>query len=290
MRKAIHLLIIMIVCVFSFYVKGKAQKTDLLKLTLKEMWSTDKIFETPESVIYDAQNNIIYVSNISGSPGEKDGHGFISKLSPDGKIEKLQWIEGLNAPKGMGLYNNKLYVSDLDQVVEISIKQNTILKKYKSSESLFLNDIAIDNAGNVYVSDNRANLIFHIKNGKLETWLKSSELNSPNGLFAEKDRLLIGNDGYVLSVDFKTKKIKRFIDNTTYIDGLVSYGNGYYLISNFSGAVHLIHPEQPQIKILDTSSEKVKAADIGYIYDKGILLVPTFSDNRIVAYQLKNSE
>jgi hypothetical protein len=74
-----------------------------------------------------------------------------------------------------------------------------------------------------------------------------------------------------------------FKRDTYYIDGLVPYENGHYLVSDFLGAVHVIHPKKERIKILDTSSEEVMAADIEYINNKRILLIPTFTDNRVVA-------
>jgi hypothetical protein len=87
--------------------------------------------KNPESVIYSPKQDILFVSNIDGKPNEKDQKGFISKVSPsNGNIIELSWITGLNAPKGMAIYNNtKLYVSDI------------------------LNDVASDNHGNIYVSD-----------------------------------------------------------------------------------------------------------------------------------------
>ena len=215
MKKVIVLLILFAFC---------TQNNDQQKFVVKRIWVTDRIFETPESVIYDKQGNVIYVSNISGSPQAKDGNGFISKLNINGEIEKLKWIEGLDAPKGMGLFNGNLYVTDLDQIVEISIEQGKILKKYKSNKAQFLNDISIDNSGSVYVSDNIANIIFQLKDGKLESWLSSPELNGPNGLYVENDRLLVGNDGYLLSVNTQTKKITRFIENTDFIGLVNTYG------------------------------------------------------------------
>jgi len=274
------------VLIVLFCSAGQAQNNTQPEYAVKKLWTSEKVFETPESVIYDKQRNIIFVSNIFGSPHEKDGKGFISKLSIDGKVEKLKWIEGLDAPKGMGIFNGRLYVTDLDQVAEISIEQGKILQKYKSDKTLFLNDISIDNSGSVFVSDNRAGIVFQLKKGRLEPWLKSPALSLPNGLLAETDRLLIGNDGYLLSVDYKTKKTSRLIEDTDFIDGLVSFGGGQYLVSDFLGAVHIIHPSKKKIKILDTTSKEIMAADIDFIEDKRILLVPAFFDNRIYAYQI----
>lgn len=255
-----------------------------------KLWATDPVFETPESVIWDAENGMLYVANILGKPAEKDGNGFISRLGLNGEIKQLKWVEGLHAPKGMGIYEGKLFVTDVDRVVEISIREGKIVKEYPSKKAKFLNDIAVSPSGVVCVSDSMANLVFYIREGKLEPWLDGPELKAPNGLFAEQERLLIGNQGYVLGVDYRTKKITRFIEDTDYIDGLEYFRNGAYLASNWRGAVYVIHPGKKKIKILDTSSEKIQAADIEYVPGKNLLLVPTFHDGRVVAYQLSEKK
>ncbi len=89
---------------FSFQIMTTAQK-------LEKLWETDSIFKIPESVLYDAQANVLYVSNIDGASGAKDGRGHISKLSPDGKVIDLHWLTGLHAPKGMATWQHILGTS-----------------------------------------------------------------------------------------------------------------------------------------------------------------------------------
>ena len=71
-------------------------------LTLNLKWETDPTLTTCESVLYDQERDVLYVSNINGQPDGKDGNGFISKLNLDGKVTELEWVKGLNAPKGLG--------------------------------------------------------------------------------------------------------------------------------------------------------------------------------------------
>src|SRR5690349_2445801 len=101
--KKIFLLSAMMLTLFTM---ANAQK-------LTRLWETDSVLRVPESVLYDAKNKVLYVANIDGKPDEKDGKGFISKVSPEGKITNLEWITGLHAPKGMGLSGNTLYVADV---------------------------------------------------------------------------------------------------------------------------------------------------------------------------------
>src|SRR5207245_462832 len=79
-------------------------------------------FQTPESIFYEARSDIYLVSNINGDPTAADGNGFISRVAPDGRILELKWIDGtrpgvrLNAPKGMAVAGDTLYVSDITAI------------------------------------------------------------------------------------------------------------------------------------------------------------------------------
>ena len=116
----------------SLFVCTDIQKEEQTQYKLEEQWATEQILKTPESVIYDGENNVLYVSNINRNPSQKNEKGFISKISLDGEIIELKWITGLNAPKGSGIYNGKLFVADIDRLVEIDIKKGKILKKHKA--------------------------------------------------------------------------------------------------------------------------------------------------------------
>src|SRR5689334_22113496 len=110
-----------------------------LPINVQQLWATDTILRTPESVFYDNKREILYVANINKiNKDASDGDGFISKVKLDGKIEKLDWITGLNDPKGMALVGGTLYVSDLRQLVEIDIAKGKIIKKHDLEGAKFL--------------------------------------------------------------------------------------------------------------------------------------------------------
>src|SRR5207302_2493646 len=117
-----------------------------------------------------------------GQPGEKDGKGSVGEVGLDGKIIKVDWVTGLNAPKGMGLFQNNLYVADLDAVAIIDVKTGTLTKRIPVLGATFLNDITIDINGVVFVSDTRTKKVHRIENGMVSTWLDN--LQAPNGLLA----------------------------------------------------------------------------------------------------------
>jgi len=76
----------------------------------------------PEAARFDPELGVYFVSNINGSPLGKDGNGFISRLTRDGKVDSLKFIAGgrggavLNAPKGMAINGDTLWVADIDAV------------------------------------------------------------------------------------------------------------------------------------------------------------------------------
>jgi len=254
---------------------------------LSKSWETAPGLLTPESVCYYPDSSFFFVSNINGKPLENDGNGFISVLDADGKILELQWISGLNAPKGMGIYRGKLYVTDINRVAKIDIATRTIEIFYEFPKAQFLNDIAIDASGNVYISDMISSKIYRIANGLKQVWMEDPALVSPNGLYVEGEELLVGCDNKILRIEIKFKRINEWISETGGIDGLKAIGQGQYLFSDWQGSVYLVNADKTIEKILDTSASGINAADIEYIPATRLLLVPTFNDNRVVAYELK---
>ena len=252
---------------------------------LQKIWVSKPDLSVPESVIYDEAENVIYVSNINGKPGAKDGNGFISRLSPDGIIVVRKWVTGLDAPKGLSVAGDKLYVSDIQSLVEVSISSQKIVARYTDTRARFLNDVAVDAAGNVYVSDMGASAIYRLHNGVFEKWLQNKRLTSPNGLYVEGNNLLAGLKDRIVSIDLSSRKIRDYILHTGSIDGLESDGRGHYLISDWSGHVYLAGQDMKKILLLDTTPIHMQAADMDFVKSTGMLLVPTFNNNRIVAYR-----
>ena len=127
----------------------------------------------PESVLFDAGNNVLYVANIDGTdPWGKDGKGSVGKIGTDGKIINVEWVSGLNAPKGMGLYKGKLYVADLGSLVVIDVQAGKIEKTIPVEGAQGLNDVTIDKNGVVYVSDSKTKQVFRVEKDKAELFLR----------------------------------------------------------------------------------------------------------------------
>ena len=112
----------------------------------KKLWEL-KGLDAPESVVFDPASNALYVSNIGGKIWQKDRNGFIAKVSPDGKMIERNWLAGLDFPTGLALDGGKLYVADIDQLVEIDIASKSIAKRYPAPGAKWFNDVASDGKG-----------------------------------------------------------------------------------------------------------------------------------------------
>lgn len=251
---------------------------------LEKVWETTTELKTPESVIYDAEGDVIYVANINGDPSAKDGNGFISILKSDGSIKTLEWVKGLNAPKGMAIFKGKLYVSDIDELVVIDIKEGKITDRYLASDAVFLNDVTACMNGMIFVSDTRTAKIHVLNEGEFKVWMEGKPLETPNGLMAEKGKLLVG-DKNIYEIDIPTKKVKLLIEDAGGVDGLEKNNDGDFVFSNWPGRI-FIHKNGKTIKLMDTTAQEINTADIDYDLKHDLVLVPTFFKNQIVAYKI----
>jgi len=251
---------------------------------LEKVWQTTADLKTPESVLYDQERDVIYVANINGDPVAKDGNGFISILKSDGSVKNLEWVKNLDAPKGMAIYKGKLYVSDIKQLVEIDIEKGVVSAKYDAPDAVFLNDVTACMNGMIFVSDNRTAKIHVLNEGKFTVWMEGLPLETPNGLMAEKGKLLVG-DKNIYEVDIKTKKVTLLIKDAGGVDGLEKNKDGDFVFSNWPGRI-FIHKNGNTVKLLDTTAQELKTADIDYDLKHDLILVPTFFDNHIVAYKI----
>lgn len=196
-------------------------------------------------------------------------------------------MKGLNAPKGIACTKKKLYVTDIDRVVEVNLKTGKIEKMYSNRKSKSLNDVTVASDGRVYISDSSGNCIFYVGKDSLEVFLESDQLGAMNGILAIDNLLYLGSKGNFIAVDQKTKAITIIAKNAGYLDGIVSVGPNKFITSDFKGKVQLIEPGKNIEMLMNTSELKVNAADLGFISSQNLLLVPTFNDNKVVAFKLK---
>ena len=250
--------------------------------SLEKVWESDTTLATPESVLYD--NGGLYVSLIDGKSSEADGKGGIAKLDKNGKILNATWVTGLSAPKGMGLWDKRLYVTDITEVVVINAASGKIENKVAPAGAVGLNDLTIDDKGVIYASDAREGTVYQIKNGKAELYLK--DLKGINGLKAVGKDLYILAAGGVYKAD-ADKKVTSIASMEIGGDGIEPIGNGDYIVTCWVGLIYYLGKDGSMQTLLDTRDQKKNTADIGYNAKERIVYVPTFNKKSVVAYKIK---
>jgi len=257
------------------------------------LWETTG-FQGPESAFYDATGDVIYVSNVNGPPGDKDGNGFISKVGTDGTVQKLDWVAGLHAPKGMAIHNGKLYVSDIDALVEIDLASAKVSNRWEDPTAKFMNDVAAGADGTIWVSDSFTNRLYRLAGGKFEVWLESAALDAPNGIYPEAERLIIGSLGKVfaekpepgplLSVSLKDKSVTVIKGGIGGLDAVETDGMGGWYLSDWPAGKVLHYGADGALTTLLTLTQGT--ADVDVVLDKGRLYVPRMMDGKLAAYAL----
>lgn len=253
---------------------------------LVKKWETHTTLKTPESVLFDGPNRTLYVSNIDGrEPWSKDGKGSIAKVGHDGKVIADEWVTGLNAPKGLGLHNGRLYVADVDEVVVIDVAKAAIAQRIPVSGAQQLNDITIGASGQVYVSDSATKRIHAVSGSTVSLVVEVP--TRPNGLLALGDDLYILDSGTLLKfgADKKLVKLAEGMDAST--DGIEQVAAGEFIVSAWRGLVYYVNAKGEKQQLLDTTSTETNSADIGYDAQTRTVYVPTFFKNSVVAYELK---
>ncbi len=263
-------------------------------------WETTG-FKNPESVVYDSKRDLLYVSNVNGKPGDKDNNGSIARVSLNGDIQELDWVAGLNAPKGLAIHDDKLYVADIDTLVVIDIASATVSDRYTVSDAQFLNDVAAAGNGDIYVSDMMLNRIHRLQDGDLVTWLESDALENPNGLLVQDNRLVVGawgvmTDGFATETPGHLKAVSLADKSVSSIgsgepvgnlDGVEADADGdFYVTDWMSGGLLHIMPDGGAEKLLDLNQG---SADHEYIRKKDLLLIPMMNDNKLLAYRVHDN-
>jgi hypothetical protein len=276
--------------------------------TLTPLWDLKGDFAAPESAYYDAASNSVFVSSINGQILDKDGNGYISRLSADGKVVNAKWVTGLNGPKGLRSVRGTLWVADIDEVVGIEITSGKITSRVKVEGAQFLNDLATAPDGTVYISDSSGLRIYAVKDGKSSVFVEGADVvEQPNGLLVDGSRLVLGSigpapqpgaapgrgrgpaaSGHLFAFDLKTKQ-RTLLTNEPVggIDGIEPDGSGGVLVTDVIGQRLLQVAKSGQVRVLAKFS--AGGADFGYIGAKRIAIVPFLFNNSVAAYDLTSS-
>lgn len=239
----------------------------------------------PESAVISDDGSFLYVSNVNGEGDAKDGNGFISKVSTDGKMLEREWVKGLDGPKGIALVGSRLHVADIDQLVTIDAETGAIVSRTPLPGARFLNDTAIAPDGSVRIADSQGSRIYSVTAGKADIWLEDKLLEAINGLMFEPDRIIVTTmAGRLLSIDSETKAITVLAEGLGDADGVANLGGGRYLVSEWPGLMHVVAADGTHTTIMDTKVEKRLLNDFLLVGDT--LYQPHWDPSQFSAYRV----
>ena len=257
-------------------------------------------FQTPESVLYDDQADVYLVSNINGTPFDKDDNGFIAKVSPppDAKLAEPAWIDGknekvtLNAPKGMAFLGDVLYVADIDTVRMFDRKSGEPKGEVKVKGATFLNDVAAGKDA-VYVSDTaldkefkpgKSQGVWQIK-GTKATQVAKGDLGAPNGLLVQGDDVWVvtfaTGEIYKLGKGGKKEAAEKLPKGQ--LDGIVAGADGTLYVTSWEGSA-VLHGK-PGSWTEGPSGVK-SPADLAIDSKRNVLVIPLFQENRVEIHEV----
>jgi len=259
---------------------------------IEKVWEISEGFSFPESVVYDKETNLLYVSNYKRfvRNGSSYADCSISKVDLKGQIIDKDWIPNLSSPTGLFLKDGLLYIVERFGVAVYHIEDDQMKVRYRIKHDFLINDITIDNENNIYVTEAGNNTLYRIKENKVTSWIKSDSIGDANGIAFIDDKIYIGvnADGFLKSIDPKTKQISNLYHlGEGNIDGIKKKGN-QLLVSLYEKGMRLIDEDGEIIEFANTTSTGLHCADFEYIPDKDMIIIPSLFDNRLTAYRFKD--
>jgi sugar lactone lactonase YvrE len=251
--------------------------------TLEKLWVASD-FAAPESIVQAPDGNYL-VSNVGIDEGdEKNGDGFITKISANGDLIEKYWAAKLNGPKGLAIKDGTLYAADIDAVMLIDAEAGGLGTKIPVDGATFLNDVTVWGDA-VYVSDSGTGRIHRIADGAATVWLEDARFGGINGLLGDGDRMLVSTMGtgslYSVTADGKVTEIATGMPDA---DGIGLMAGGGYLVTSWPGQIHYVSEDGTVTTLVDTTSEGILQNDLTRFDD--IFIVPNWAPGTLTAWKV----
>ncbi len=251
---------------------------------LDQVWRAEGL-ANPESTALSADGTFLYVTNVNGEAAAKDGNGFIARVGVAGRILEREWARGLNAPKGIMLGGDALYVADIDELVVVDAASGAVRRRVAAPGALFLNDLTFAPDGQVLIADSQNARIYAVQSVTVEVWAENSLLGSVNGLYPEPSRLIVTTmAGRLLAIDYQTRAISVLAEGLGDADGVAPLGDGSYLVSEWPGLMHIVAADGTHQTILDSRAQTIYLNDFLLVGD--MLYQPNWEPSTITAYRV----
>lgn len=258
-------------------------------------------FSSPESTIVNKKD--LYVSNVGKElkPTLKDGDGFISKLDINGNIKELHFIDGLDAPKGMGIVGNTLFVADINTLrgFDLSTKKEVLNIVFEGVN--FLNDITVKDSNTLFIGASDTSTIYEV-NISNKSYKKLVDFTVANGLFYEDGILyaaelgsttqnMFDGKGKLFKIDLKdNNKLTQLGTFEGVLDGVTKLRNKVYVSDWGKGEKTGI------IRVYDLKTKKesvleaelfMGAADFWIDEKSRKIFMPQMIGNKLTIFDLK---
>ena len=268
-------------------------------------------FKTPESAKYDEASDVWFVSNINGAPLAKDGNGFISRLTADGVVDSTHFIMGgrggvtLNAPKGIAIVGDTLFVADIDAVRAFNKATGAKIRSWDLAKqgAVFLNDVVATPSGDVYITDTQVKFnadgsISHTGTDRVfmlardrksaQIAVQSDELGRPNGIAwdARNNRLLVVpfGAGVIHAVDPTGKAaLVTVAHGKGQFDGVEVLPDGRILVSSWADSSVSLVMGDSLVRVIGGVDGP---ADFGYDAKRMLLAIPMFNAGKVDIWRI----
>ncbi len=258
------------------------------------VWETPATFLTPESVLHDPRRDVLYVTSFDNQYEQRTAPtGYLSRLAMDGTVLAEKWVDGLHAPSGMAISGDRLWIAEREGLVAVDLARGAVMQRVPIADAVFLNDVAADAQGRIYVSDTRLNTpqtavsVWRLADGVVAPWLVDAAVGRANGLLVVGDELYVGStqDGCLKAVNLETRAVRTVTSlGAGVVDGIRSDGEGGVLVSLWEGQLFRVDAAGALTQILDLMPSQRNTADFEYLPAQRQLLVPTFLGNTVAAF------
>jgi hypothetical protein len=259
--------------------------------------ATVKDLKNPESARWDAEQGVWFVANVNGDPGAKDNNGYISRLQPDGSVDSLKFVAAgrgkvtLNAPKGMAIVGDTLWVADIDAVRGFNRKTGAAVASIAVPGAKFLNDITAGPDG-IYITDTGIrsgaggstthpgpDRVFKIAGRTVTTALTFKGHPGPNGITwdstASRFVVVPMGDSTIVSFAPGDSEPQRVATAPPMMDGVEALGGGRYLVTSWAdSSLNLVADG----KVTRIAGKIAAPADIGFDRAGGTVAVPQLTE------------
>lgn len=294
---------------------GEGQRSDTTGGTTgaASQAEAEKVGETaglkvPESARYDPELDVWFVSNINGNPSQRDNNGYIARVHPDSLNAPTIFAEGgkrglnLNAPKGMAIQGDTLFVADIWMLRKFHRRTGEYLGAVSLRDygAIFLNDVAVGPDG-IYVTDTGisfdeqgnmthpgTNRVFRVTGLRVTSVLSGDSLMNPNGIAWDPAtaRFLLAPFGgpNLQAWNPGTPATTNLVAGPGGYDGIEVLPNGNILVSSWTDStVHVVHGGSHIMPLVRGVSAP---ADIGFDTKRNVLAIPRFNDGKVEYYRI----